>query len=409
MHKQITLHPPLVKGVVNCLREIFHENRYADKVIQYQLKNNPRWGSRDRGFVAENVYDMVRWWRLLRKLDGRRWENEGKGSDDDFIRLLGINLLLKDYILPKWAAFSEIKPKSILNKKQKLEKERKVIQSIPDWLDELGENELGEKWGKELKALNQTADVAIRVNTLNTTKYQLRKLFKKANLETTASPIAPNALIFTKRGNVFTSPYFKKGYFEVQDTGSQRIAPFLKPEPGMRVVDACAGAGGKSLHLAALMENKGSIIALDTEAWKLNELKRRARRNGVNIIEPRAITSSKIIKRISGSADRLLLDVPCSGLGVLRRNPDAKWKLSLDFIEKLKKTQTDILQRYSPIVKPGGLVVYATCSILPSENEQQVARFLENNKNFELEEERNISPAKYGCDGFYMARIKRIK
>ncbi len=409
MLKQIKLHPPLVKGVVDCLREIFQENRYADKAIQFQFKNNPKWGSRDRAFVAENVYEMVRWWRLLRKLDGRRWENDGKGTDEDLIRLLGINLLLKNFQLPQWAAFSELSRKAVFNKKLKLGKERKIIQSIPDWMDELAVKELGGQWDKEIEALNKQADVAIRVNTLNTTKYKLKKLLQKSNWETSASPIAPDALILAKRGNIFTSLYFKKGYFEVQDTGSQRIAPFLKPEPGMRVVDACAGAGGKSLHLATLMENKGTIIALDTEAWKLNELKKRARRNGIHIIEHRPIKSSKAIKRLHSSADRLLLDVPCSGLGVLRRNPDAKWKLSLDFIERIKKTQADILQRYSQMVKPGGLMVYATCSILPSENEEQVAHFLENNKDFELEEERNISPAKYGCDGFYMARMKRVE
>ena len=155
------------------------------------------------------------------------------------------------------------------------------------------------------------------------------------------------------------------------------------------------------------MENKGQLIALDTEGWKLTELKKRARRNDIHIIDPRTITNTKAIKRLHGSADRLLLDVPCSGLGVLRRNPDAKWKLSTEFIEKIKTTQADILQRYSQMLKPGGLMVYATCSILPSENEQQVATFLANNNDFEMEEERSISPAKYGCDGFYMARLKR--
>ena len=404
----IKLHPPLVKGVVACLREIFQEERYADKVIQFQLKSNPKWGSRDRAFIAENVYEMVRWWRLLRKIDSRRWENEGKGSDADLVRLLGINLILKNHQLPEWEEFKELNRKAIFSKKEKLVGERKIAQSIPDWLDTLAVEELGEQWDDEITALNQTADVVLRTNRLKITKYELKKMLLKEGIDTVSSPIAPDALVLKERSNVFTSPLFKKGLFEVQDAGSQRIAPFLLPEPGMRVVDACAGAGGKSLHLATLMENKGQLIALDTEGWKLTELKKRARRNDIHIIEPRTITNSKVIKRMHGSADRLLLDVPCSGLGVLRRNPDAKWKLSLEFIEKIKKTQADILQRYCQILKPGGLLVYATCSILPSENEQQVAHFLEKNKDFQMEEERVISPAKYGCDGFYMARIKRV-
>ena len=408
MSNSIRLHPPLVKGVVTCLQEIFQENRYADKVIQYQLKSHPKWGSRDRAFIAENVYEIVRWWRLLRKIDARRWENGGKGSDDDFTRILGINLILKGYKLPAWEAFQELNSKNILNKKEQLKSDRKIAQSIPDWLDELGEKELGEKWEPEITALNKTADVVLRTNTLNTNKYQLKKLLLKSGWETTSSPTAPNALILKKRGNIFTSPFFKKGLFEVQDAGSQQIAPYLKAEPGMRVIDACAGAGGKSLHLATMMENKGQIIALDTAEWKLKELKKRAKRNGVHIIEPRTIKSSKVVKRLTESADRLLLDVPCSGLGVLRRNPDAKWKLSPDFIERLKNTQADILTRYCHMLKPDGYMVYATCSILPSENEQQVARFLEDNHEFELEEELSISPAKYNCDGFYMARMKRL-
>jgi 16S rRNA (cytosine967-C5)-methyltransferase len=176
----------------------------------------------------------------------------------------------------------------------------------------------------------------------------------------------------------------------------------------MRVVDACAGAGGKSLHLAALMRNQGTIISLDTEAWKLDELRRRAKRNGVQIIQTRPIESSKTIKRLHGTADRLLLDVPCSGLGTLRRNPDAKWKLTPEFLDNVRATQADILRSYSKILRPGGQLVYATCSILPSENEKQVERFLSENPNFRLLEERKLTPAEHGFDGFYMARIEMV-
>jgi 16S rRNA (cytosine967-C5)-methyltransferase len=219
----------------------------------------------------------------------------------------------------------------------------------------------------------------------------------------------PDALLLEERQNIFTRQQFKDGLFEVQDGGSQLIAPFLQVKPGMRVIDACAGAGGKTLHLAALMQNKGRIIALDTEEWKLDELKKRGRRAGVANVETRLIESSKTIKRLENSADRLLLDVPCSGLGVLKRNPDAKWKMSLDFIEQVKELQQRILADYCSMIKTGGEMVYSTCSLFPSENEKQVETFLKNQpQHFELLEQKTVLPSA-GFDGFYMARLKRLK
>jgi 16S rRNA (cytosine967-C5)-methyltransferase len=174
----------------------------------------------------------------------------------------------------------------------------------------------------------------------------------------------------------------------------------------MRIIDACAGGGGKTLHLSALMQNKGRIISMDITQWKLDELKKRARRATASNVEPRLIESSKTIKRLENTADRLLLDVPCSGLGVIKRNPDAKWKLDLDFIDRTKAIQKQILNDYSIMTKKGGYLVYSTCSILPSENREQVNQFLEKNKNFEFVKEKSILPSE-GFDGFYMALIKR--
>ena len=199
---------------------------------------------------------------------------------------------------------------------------------------------------------------------------------------------------------------FKEGFFEVQDASSQKIAELLDVKEGMRVVDACAGAGGKTLHIAALMKNKGQIIALDIYEWKLAELKRRAKRAGAFNIEARFIEDNKVIKRLHSTADRLLIDAPCSGLGVLKRNPDSKWKIDEDFINRIKTEQENILQNYSKILKKGGKMVYATCSILPSENGEQVRKFLAENTEFALVKEENIMPSD-GYDGFYMALIER--
>lgn len=188
------------------------------------------------------------------------------------------------------------------------------------------------------------------------------------------------------------------------------IAPFLQTEPGMRVIDACAGSGGKTLHLAAISQGKGSIIALDTEEWKLKNLKQRARRDGVFNVETRVIDSTKVIKRLYNSADRVLLDVPCSGLGVLKRNPDTKWGDTPSTLSKLYELQANILENYSRMVKVGGKLVYSTCSIMPVENEIQIKVFLKKHKDeFELEDQHTVLPSKTGFDGFYMARLIRIK
>ena len=194
----------------------------------------------------------------------------------------------------------------------------------------------------------------------------------------------------------------------MQDLNSQRIAPELGVRSGERVIDACAGAGGKSLHLAALMKNKGKVLALDVHEKKLTSLRERATRAGATIIETRLIESTKVIKRLEEGADRILLDVPCSGIGVLRRNPDTKWKLKPEDLERLSQTQREILASYTRMCRPGGVIVYATCSIMPSENSLQVHRFLSQNEaRFSLEKEETLFPERDGADGFYFARIKR--
>lgn len=172
-------------------------------------------------------------------------------------------------------------------------------------------------------------------------------------------------------------------------------------------MDACAGAGGKTLHLAALMKNKGKILALDVSERKLGELKIRLRRSGVDLVEVRQIDSLRTIKRLEKSVDRLLLDVPCSGSGVWRRNPDSRWKLTAETLSELHQTQKRILKEYSHVVKPGGVMVYATCSVFPSENETQVQWFIKENSDFVLESEMITSPATSTFDGFYAARLRR--
>lgn len=402
------LHRNLCKAVVLALQAVFNQKQYADKVLEKLLKSNPKWGARDRAFIAENTYEIVRWWRKLLFLANEAYYENGSNYENSvFWRVLGVHLLLQYKNIPTWQEWQNLSLKEIEQKASKI-RERAVLYSIPDWLDKLGEQELGkDAWEKELKALNTPAEVILRANTLKISAIQLQKLLQEQKVETKSTPYSPDALILATRQNIFQNPLFKQGYFEIQDVGSQEIGRFLRVQAGERIVDACAGAGGKTLHLASIMQNKGRIIAMDTEAWKLAELKKRAKRNGVNIVETRLIESNKTIKRLANSADKLLLDVPCSGLGVLRRNPDAKWKLSEKFIADIQEKQSLILQQYSQILKKGGFLVYATCSILPSENEKQVNNFLSQNKNFRLLESKYLLPSEYGFDGFFMALLEK--
>ncbi|QFZ54946.1 RsmB/NOP family class I SAM-dependent RNA methyltransferase [Oceanihabitans sp. IOP_32] len=400
------LHRNLCFAVIDGLTLIFNEGKYADKVIQQLLKRDKRWGARDRGFVAETTYDMVRWKRLYAEIA----DVKEPFDRDNLWRMFAVWATLKGIKLPDWKYFEGTPLRKIKGRFDELSKIRKYKESIPDWMDALGSEELGEAlWSKEITALNQQANVILRVNTLKTTKEKLQEELFDLDIETDVLNHYPNALKLKERANVFSTEAFKKGHFEVQDASSQLVAEFLNVEPGMRVIDACAGAGGKTLHLAALMENKGQIIALDIYENKLNELKRRAKRNGAHNIENRVIDSTKVIKKLYDKADRVLIDAPCSGLGVLRRNPDAKWKLQPEFIEKIKGTQQDILQQYSRMVKVGGQLVYATCSILPSENQKQVERFLKSDagEHFVLLKDKNVLAHQSGFDGFYMALLER--
>jgi 16S rRNA (cytosine967-C5)-methyltransferase len=185
------------------------------------------------------------------------------------------------------------------------------------------------------------------------------------------------------------------------------VSRFLDPQPGMRIVDACAGEGSKTLHLAALLQNKGKIIALDTQEWRLKELRKRAIKAGADTIETRLITSAKIYKRMEGTADRLLLDLPCSGTGTLRRNPDIKWKLTPEDFDRLQRLQYELLERYSTIAKPGGRLVYSVCSIFPSEGEVHIKRFVTTHREFILQHEQRFWPDIHGTDGFYIASLER--
>ncbi len=399
------LHRNLVFAVIDGLNQIFNQDEYADKVVQKLLKRDKRWGSRDRGFVAETTYEIVRWKRLYSEIA----EINEHYTRENLWRMFAVWATLRGITLPEWKQIEPTPTRRIKGRFDQLSKIRKFRESIPDWMDELGEKELGDLWEKEIHALNQQAPVILRTNTLKTNRKKLQQLLFDEEIATETIKGYPNALQLVKRANVFSTEIFKKGLFEVQDASSQLVAAFADLKPGQRVIDTCAGAGGKTLHMAALMENKGQIIAMDIYANKLKELKRRAKRAGAHNIEPRAIESTKDIKKLHGKADRVIIDAPCSGLGVLSRNPDAKWKLQPEFLETIKETQAKILVDYSKMLKSGGKMVYATCSILPSENQHQVQEFLktEAGEDFTFVKDKKVLSSKSGFDGFYMALLEK--
>ncbi len=402
MSTHTRLHKNLVAAVVEALESSFGKGYYADKVIERILKQNPKWGVRDRGFIAESTYEIVRWWRLLWEIYGKAPSTKSK----DLYRLFGIWWQLQENELPAWPEFEIVNGLDVKERREELKGNIAIEESYPDWLDQLARAELGEAWNKIAKALNIQAKVFLRVNTLKTDRASLKVRLEEERCM--AHPIKQNesGLVLEKRINTFKLQSFRDGLYEVQDGGSQMIAPYLNVKPGMRVIDACAGAGGKSLHLSALMENKGQLIAMDVEAWKLKELQKRARRNGAHNIETRPIENAKSIKRLHNSADRLLLDVPCSGTGVIKRNPDSKWKLKPESLDRVRKVQAEIISDYSKMLKVGGKMVYATCSILRSENEDQVDRFLESHPEFELIKADRVNPSAWS-DGFFMALLEK--
>lgn len=392
------IHKLLVEQVVFALENIFLDGQYADKVIEKNLKAQRKWGARDRKFFAESVYEIVRWYRLLHQLS----------DQDNFWRIWGVYWLRLGHELPDWEELRGLNLESI-RRHEKSISSFAIAQSIPDWMHERGQAELGERWKDIVRALNKPAEVFLRVNRLKATPEEVIAQLQSEGINVVkVSPELPDALRLPERKNVFVTQAFKKGMFEVQDAASQMVAPLLEVEPGHRVVDACAGAGGKSLHLAALMKNKGKVISMDIHEWKLKELKVRARRDGVDVIETRVIDSNKVIKRMHDSADRVLLDVPCSGMGVLRRNPDSKWKLTSEEITRLQQLQYEILTSYSPMVKKGGQLVYATCSLLPSENDHQIEKFLsEHGDKWTLKKQIHVFPDTDGFDGFFAAALVR--
>ncbi|MCS6981939.1 MAG: methyltransferase domain-containing protein [Flavobacteriales bacterium] len=385
-----------LEAVAQALQIVLGQGARPDKALETTLKTLRRPGARDRRFIAETTYSVIRHWRYLWFLAGTSPSLEKQAI---------VNLI--QFYLDNNARFVKKTPDAE-EKNQNLPSA--VLYSLPDEAWHIGIEQLDERWLRECAAQHGPAPPHLRCNTLKISPQELIHLLESESIHTQPHPLSPEALVvLDKVHSLFSSQAFQKGLYELQDAGSQAVSHFSDPTPGMRVVDACAGAGGKSLHLAALMQNKGHIIALDVSASKLEELRRRARRAGVHIIETRVIASTKAYKRLQGTADLVLIDAPCTGTGTWRRNPDLKYRLTRSWLQNCLEVQKKVLRTYAPLVKPGGILVYATCSILPAENYLQWEQFLHHHPHFEPLDRRQLWPSEHACDGFFMAKARRNK
>jgi 16S rRNA (cytosine967-C5)-methyltransferase len=419
--QRVIVRPFALYATVELYDRIVESTYPADRLMQAFFKERNQLGKRDRGFIAETVYGMLR---------NRRWLEWAFPDLDTMHRTLAhLAIHQPDAALPLEPADDAQLRRAVAAAREKPLPDSPVEAlglrySMPDWVVAIWLDLHGPTETEALcAALNQPAPLVIRVNTLKTSREALRQTLAEAGHTSEPTPTSPDGLILATKANLFSLPAFHEGQFEIQDEGSQLLSYLVNARPGQQVVDGCAGGGGKTLHLAALMQNKGVLYAFDVAHRRLEESKPRIRRAGVSNVRIRPIDTnrSRDVTRLHGKADAVLIDSPCSGSGVLRRNPDATWKLSEEGLAGLNREQRDILDAYAPLVKPGGRLIYATCSLFPQENESIVEAFLAAHPEMRLAPAADalaaegivvadqtdaylrLTPQRHGTDGFFGA------
>lgn len=383
------------EAVVRSLEKVFVEGFPADDVVKLVLVQNPKWGSRDRRFIARSIYDMVRYIRYYAYIADVESMPQ---RTEDFQACAAVYWELTNEVMETDGPSEKIRIRQPL-----ADAIPAVKESIPDWLFEKGVAQWGDRWYEEIHALNQEAAIYLRVNTLKCTVDQLAQQLRKDNIP--FEVVQPTCIKCLQKVPVHQWKTYQDGWFEIQDIGSQHIVAGIPFRSNSLIIDACAGAGGKTLQLASITKNEANIIALDVVPKKLEELKRRAERAQARKIQTELITD-RTVSKYSKTADVVLIDAPCSGSGVWRRKPDDKWKLTLNRLSELQALQKKVLHEYSDMVKPGGMVIYATCSLLQEENEAQVEDFLQQHSSFTTVDSSYVLPSS-GGDGFYRAVLKR--
>ncbi len=353
----------------------------------------------ERGAIAKLAHTM---WRHRALLDFLEEQASTKQLGRDAVGLYG--LVLTDRELQR--AFDVVLPRAVIDVVITATKTAPlaVRASLPEWLCA----RLLEIGGETLAlSFTKAPPTTLRANTLKATRDDVIRALYDEGVRTKKTERSKTGLV-VDNADVFRTRAFHDGLFEVQDEGSQLIAALCLAKPGEKVVDGCAGAGGKTLALAAAMENKGQIVALDVHDGRLKALQERARRAGAHNIRAVSLEEApKLVKRLKDACDLVLVDAPCTGTGVLRRNPDTSWRLHPDDVARLVALQRTLLVRYAPLVKAGGRLVYATCSLLPEENDEQVAAFLADHADFVVEERLSLRPDRDKTDGFFAVRFRR--
>ncbi len=420
-------------ATLEILDQIETAPRPADALVSAYFRSRRYIGSKDRAAIAKLVYAVLRrharlnWWLEKKEtektprhrflaylfLEEKRTAAELEGLFD------GKKFAPAPLTAEEKALLGKLKNRTLLHPEMSLE----VRGECPAWAAEGLNERFGKRLENELQALLEPAPLDLRVNPLKTTREEAFAALAKLGLKVEKTPYSPFGLRVRERPSLGDIALLKEGAIEIQDEGSQLVALLVDPKPGERVVDFCAGAGGKTLALSALMQNKGRLVACDVLENRLKRSAERFRRAGLHNIETKPLSSERDpwVKRHKGTFDRVLVDAPCSGTGTWRRNPDSRWRSLGPGLEALLPLQASILDSASRLVKPGGRLVYATCSLLPDENEKQIERFLDNHQDFALVPVResasglpetgpylSLSPARHDTDGFFAAVMRRI-
>lgn len=416
----VPMTPAQMDQTVTALAAVLRFEHPADAVLSRHFREHPALGARDRALIAETVFAILRHGLFLEHLTGGRAPRPWLLAY--LARIEGMNLhQLEPLLKPR-----EREQVVAIKARDTADLPLSVRAELPEWVVERLLPMMGEEALLALgRALSRPAPLDLRVNTLKANRDEVLAELQREGHAATPTPFSPIGIRLADKPAINRHPLFTSGKIEVQDEGSQLMGYLLAPTRHAMVADFCAGAGGKTLMLGALMHSQGRLYAFDVSAKRLARFRPRLARSGLSNVHPQLLASERDprVKRLSGKFDRVLVDAPCSGLGTLRRNPDLKWRQTPETVARLTTKQTAILAAAAQLVKPGGRLVYATCSILPEENENIVGHFLEGQEGFRLANAGEIltrqhipldtgrylqlSPALHGTDGFFAAALER--
>lgn len=420
-----------VQATIELLDQL-NETRYpADRTMAQYFKQRRYIGSKDKAKISEYFYSVLRQRLSLEFLA----ERADLGTHSRM--LMAVNVVLEggspaeyfngEHYSPKPLRPQQLDSLASLDSDLSMAPEH-VRLNVPEWIIGKLKSALGDRFETEMIASNQRATTDIRVNTLKSTVQQVQQVLTSMGHDFELTELSPWGIRFRTRVSLFGLDVFKQGWLEVQDQGSQLLALLSGVKAGQKVVDFCAGAGGKTLALAAMMENKGVIYACDVHSKRLEQMTKRSKRAGVHNVRAHLLSSEndKWVKKHKGMADVVLIDAPCTGTGTWRRSPDSRWNLSAEDLTNLQQLQQSILHSTQRLVKPEGTLVYATCSLLVEENEQQVEQFLVDHPDFERVDielpeslanqqgrfiyngsEMRTFPGLTGTDGFFISTLRR--